>query len=55
MHQAVTEMLFVLQKMLHNCCLQLPVVTSVLLLVTTGESHLPFLGPFLRYLMWAVK
>lgn len=43
MHQVVIGMLFVLQKMSRDCCLQLPVVTWVLLLVMTGEPGLPFL------------
>lgn len=47
MHRAVTDMFSVLQKMLRDHCLQLPVVTWVLLLVTMGESHLPFLTAFL--------
>lgn len=47
MHQAVTGMLFVLQKMSRDCCLWLLAVTWVLLLVTTGEPDLPFLTAFL--------
>lgn len=39
--QVVTRMFFVLQKMPRDCCLQLPAVTWVLLLVTTGEPDLP--------------
>lgn len=46
MHQVVTELLFVLQKMSRDCCLQLPVVMWVLLLVMTGEPNLPFLTAF---------
>lgn len=46
MHQAVTGMVFVLQKMSHDCRLQLPAVTWVLLLVMTGELDLPFLTAF---------
>ena len=46
-HQAVTGMLFVLQKMSRDCCLWLLAVTWVLLLVTTGEPDLPFLTAFL--------
>jgi len=37
-------MLFALQKMSRDCCLRLPAVTWVLLLVTTGEPDLPFLA-----------
>ncbi|XP_014804726.1 PREDICTED: integrin beta-2 isoform X1 [Calidris pugnax] len=36
MHQMVTGRLFVLQKMSSDCCLQLPVVTWLLLLVMTA-------------------
>lgn len=47
MHLVVTEVLFVLQIMLPDCCLRLSVVTWVLLLVTTGEPNLPFFTAFL--------